>query len=113
MRKTDNIEITKILEKNMANKKFLVPLTALIATMPFANATVSNKPFLNDTNSIKSTENIESIASTKKLTGNLFKYSKGTELHSLVVKPNESGEMLAYHYSHSSHSSHRSHYSSR
>lgn len=100
----------------MAIKKYLVPLTTLIATMPFANATVPNKPLLNDTNTIKSAENIESIASTKEIIGNLFKYSKGTELHSLVVKPNEIGVMLAYHYSHSSHASHASHashYSSR
>ena len=94
-------------------KKYLVPITTLIATMPFANATVPNKHFLNDTNTVKSAENIESIASIKELTGNLFNYSQGTELHSLVVKPNESGVMLSYHRSHSSHSSHRSHYSSR
>ncbi|WP_108645459.1 His-Xaa-Ser repeat protein HxsA2 [Polynucleobacter rarus] len=97
----------------MSIKKYLVPLTTLIATMPMANANVPNTPSLGESKTIKSAEDLQSIASTKELTGNLFKYSKGTELHSLVVKPNEIGEMLAYHYSHSSHSSHRSHYSSR
>lgn len=84
--------------------------------MPLANANVPNTSSLNENDTIKSAENLQSIASTKELTGNLFKYSKGTELHSLVVKPNESGVMLAYHYSHSSHASHASHashYSSR
>ena len=43
-------------------------------------------------------------------------YVKDGELHSLMMKPTASGEVLAWHSSHSSHashSSHSSHYSHR
>lgn len=39
-------------------------------------------------------------------------YDIGSDRHAFLMKPSESGQLLAYHHSHSSHSSHSSHRSS-
>jgi len=100
----------------MSLKKYLVPLATLISAIPLANANVDTQPSQNKLSEESSNATLTVSNSKANLIGNLFEYSKGTELHSLIVKPNESGMMLAYHYSHSSHASHASHashYSSR
>ena len=93
----------------MSFKKYLVPLATLIAAMPLANATVQTQPQQDKLNAESSSTTLNIGGSNSHLIGNLFQYSKGTELHALVVKPNENGLMLATHYSHSSHASHASH----
>jgi len=94
-------------------KKYLVPLSTLISAMPLASMNNQiDSSFYNKSSDID--EKLPNLSSLNSLAiGKLFEYSRGDELHSLIVKPNESGVMLSYHRSHRSHSSHRSHYSRR
>ena len=97
----------------MKLKKYLVPISTLIVAIPLASANNQANSNIDNDSSI----NFHVVSSLRdhnsSLSENLFQYAKGTELHTLVVKPNEIGVMLSYHRSHSSHSSHRSHYSRR
>lgn len=93
------------------SKKFLVPISVAIAGLSAgtAQATVSKSPDLQT--SIIQSQNTEN--SVKQLVQRLI-FSKGDELHSLLLEKNGQGIVLAHHeshYSHSSHSSHSSHYS--
>lgn len=97
-----------------SSKKFLVPLTGVIATLVAtsqnANAVI---PVLGQQDS-KATE--QTALSLVKADGVVYKFAQGNELHHLLVKRNEAGVMMSYHgshASHASHASHSSHYSSR
>ena len=101
----------------MSLKKFLVPVAALISSLGVANASTHSVAPVSESGKSDAKEGASvKSASSKQLSSPLFSYTRGDEIHSLTVKPNEVGTILAYHYSHSSHASHASHashYSSR
>ncbi len=87
------------------HRKFLLPLTALTSLFAtdhaFANIQSPSDPIEpNITNSVKAAIKDNTLVQGNQ---NLFKF---------VLKQNDQGMKIAYHYSHESHSSHSSHYSS-
>jgi hypothetical protein len=92
----------------MKTRKFLVPLTALIATFTSQQSSANfshqnTAPIKNDNEQIE-----KATVSDRVIT------SDGKNKFSFVLKRLEGGMLMAdheSHYSHSSHSSHRSHYS--
>jgi hypothetical protein len=83
---------------------FLVPVAAAAAALSGeAAANVADSP------SIPTAQNsVPAVRSTDPKMTESF-YVKGDELHSLMMRPSESGQVFAWHTSHSSHSSHQSH----
>jgi hypothetical protein len=99
----------------MANsKKFLVPLTGVIAALVGASHNADAAiPAVTHQNSYSAEQ---SSQSSVKAGGAVYEFARGNELHQLLVKRNEAGLMMSYHgshASHASHASHSSHYSSR
>lgn len=97
----------------MKKFSFLIPVaTAVAALTGQAQAKAPESVAAVDTSNTASTTAVERVASAATET----LYVKNGELHSLMMKPSASGQMLAWHQSHqshSSHSSHQSHYSHR
>jgi hypothetical protein len=106
-----NVIQEEIMKKNL--RSFLIPTVAAIATL-ISNPSYSSKHSSATQDSEKESKDrfsLDSISNEK-----FLQIAVDGELQNLILKRNESGQMLAYHYSHQSHSSHRSHsshYSSR
>lgn len=85
------------------SKKFLVPMSVAIAGLSAipAQANISEAP------NVQSSANQDAENNLKP--SNRMIFSKGDELHSLLLVRNQQGIVLADHESHYSHSSHRSH----
>lgn len=95
---------------NTNRKAFLVPVVAAIAAL---TSTPSFSGQQKVTTSAGDDSTNTTAKSTQDLSERLVQIARGDELHNLILKSSESGQTLAYHYSHSSHRSHSSHYSSR
>lgn len=87
----------------MKKFSFLIPVTTAVAALTGqAEAKiVDTTPTANEVRS--ATAQSVQTGITEKL------YVKDGELHSLMMKPSVSGQMLAWHSSHASHASHESH----
>ncbi len=96
------------------NKKFLIPMTAALATIGgLSQATESKQAAINEE---RASDAAGAMKKALKAEDSLATYSRGGELHGLILRKNFEGITVAEHYSHrshSSHSSHSSHYSSR
>ncbi|WP_417251274.1 His-Xaa-Ser repeat protein HxsA2 [Castellaniella sp.] len=94
----------------MKKHPFLVSVaTATAAISVGATASAKVKQTVEEPSVILSkSENVQSSTGIN----NIRVYSLGKELHSFLMKPSASGNLVAYHHSHYSHSSHSSHRSS-
>jgi hypothetical protein len=89
---------------------FLVPVAAAAAALSgeaSANVPPQTSP------ETKSMDSIESVGTSAAQKNTEISYAKGDELHSLMMRRTETGQVFAQHMSHSSHSSHGSHQSHR
>ncbi len=98
-----------------SNKNFLIPVATALAAVTGTGQAIEVKQ-----TGVEDIKNDSTVSQTlKKVLGaddRLATYSKGNELHGLVLRKNTEGIVLAEHYSHrshASHASHSSHYSSR
>ncbi len=91
------------------SKSFLVPVVAAIAALT-SSPSFSAQQKVAGTSDASTNNEAKSSQDTAE---RMIQMVRGNELHDLILKSSESGQTLAYHYSHSSHSSHSSHYSSR
>jgi len=88
---------------------FLVPVAAAAAALSTeASANVPPQP----TSEAKSLESQGAANSLAEQVSEIS-YTKGDELHSLMMRRTEAGQVFAQHMSHSSHGSHGSHQSHR
>lgn len=100
-----------------SKKNFLVPVvSALAAIAPNVNS--AGIPPSTEQGQAQAQAFVKegAIAKALGIEDKLVTYSKGGELHDLILRKNMDGVVFAEHRSHSSHSSHRSHashYSSR
>lgn len=100
----------------MSVRNFLVPFAAALAALT-SNASASVEPSNPNPNTQPqdSQNTLASDSINTRAEGTLL-IPGGDDLFKFVLKRTETGELMAYHYSHQSHrshSSHRSHYSSR
>ncbi|WP_414648064.1 His-Xaa-Ser repeat protein HxsA2 [Castellaniella sp.] len=94
----------------MKKHPFLVSVataTAAISVGATASAKVQ-QPVEGPSGIQSKSENVQSSPGIN----NIRVYNLGKDLHSFLMKPSASGNLVAYHHSHYSHSSHSSHRSS-
>ena len=86
-------------------RSFLISVVAAIATLTSAPS-FSAQQRIHDASDNSSKDIVKSSDNTLE---RMIKVAQGNEMHDLILKSSETGQTLAYHYSHSSHASHASH----
>lgn len=97
----------------MSYKKFLVPVSAVLATFLPAKLQATSVSPVDRVPGESTPESNPTTASPSDTVLKTLQYISDTELHNLVLHKSDKGVLHAGHGSHSSHASHASHASHR